>query len=131
MNTRISCATGLSLLSSSTSIMRSSLGLEPDSSSVSTSCTSNSRALTIRKHTFSDEIDRLGIESSYLVGTDAFSSASQTSGLPSEGARQSPRGDSDPPDDILGPLGNAERLNWLLKKRRRNSSSQRWISSIE
>ena len=56
-------------------------------------------------------------------------SASQTSGLPSEGARQSPRGDSEPPDEIFGPLGNAERLNWLAKKRRRNSSSQRWISA--
>ena len=29
------------------------------------------------------------------------------------GARQSPRGDSDPPWDTLGPLGSAERLNWL------------------
>src|SRR4029077_20286428 len=54
--------------------------------------------------------------------------ASQTSGLPSEGARQSPRGDREPPDEILGPLGRAERLNWLPKKRRRNSSSQWWIS---
>src|SRR5437764_150763 len=58
-----------------------------------------------------------------------FSSSSQTSGLPSDGARQSPRGDSDPPDEIFGPLGNAERLNWLLKKRRRNIASQRRISS--
>jgi hypothetical protein len=29
----------------------------------------------------------------------------------SDGARQSPRGDSDPPDEIFGPLGSAERLN--------------------
>src|SRR5262245_58726830 len=56
------------------------------------------------------------------------SSASQTSGLPSDGARQSPRGDREPPDDILGPLGRAERLNWLVKKRRRNKPSQCRIS---
>src|SRR5438477_5825543 len=62
------------------------------------------------------------------LGTLASSSASQTSGLPSDGARQSPRGDSEPPDEILGPLGRAERLNWLAKKRRRNSASQRRIS---
>ena len=42
--------------------MRSSVALEPNSDSVSTSCTSNSRALTIRKQTFSDEIDSVGIE---------------------------------------------------------------------
>ena len=45
----------------------------------------------------------------------ASSSASQASGLPSDGARQSPRGDSEPPDEIFGPLGSAERLNWLTK----------------
>src|SRR5437868_14495305 len=63
----------------------------------------------------------------WLSGT-ALSSASQASGLPSDGARQSPRGDSEPPDEILGPLGRAERLNWLAKKRRRNSANQRRIS---
>ena len=31
----------------------------------------------------------------------------------SEGARQSPRGDSDPPAETFGPFGRAERLNWL------------------
>ena len=46
----------------------------------------------------------------------------------SEGIRQSPRGDSAPPDEIFGPFGTAERLNWLAKKRFRNSSSQRLIS---
>src|SRR5476651_499189 len=61
-------------------------------------------------------------------GTVFSSSASHTSGEPSEGARQSPRGDSEPPDEILGPLGSAERLNWLAKKRRRNSASQWRIS---
>ena len=47
----------------------------------------------------------------YFSGTCWASSANHTSGLPSEGARQSPRGDSEPPDEILGPLGSAERLN--------------------
>ena len=62
------------------------------------------------------------------LGT-VLSSASHTSGLPSDGARQSPRGDSEPPEEILGPLGRAERLNWLVKKRRRNNSSQCRISA--
>ena len=60
----------------------------------------------------------------FLLSGTASSSASQTSGLPSDGARQSPRGDSEPPEEIFGPLGRAERLNWLVKKRRRNSASQ-------
>src|ERR1700760_3168028 len=47
----------------------------------------------------------------------------------SEGARQSPRGDSDPPADTFGPLGSAERLNWLnAEKRWMKTSSQRVIS---
>jgi len=47
------------------------------------------------------------------------------SALPSEGARQSPRGDRDPPVTTLGPLGRADRLNWLVwKKRIRNLCSQ-------
>ena len=45
--------------------------------------------------------------------------------MPSDGARQSPRGDRLPPPDTFGPFGMAERLNWLKpKNRRRNSSSQ-------
>ena len=44
-------------------------------------------------------------------GSAASSSASQTRALPSLGARQSPRGDSDPAGDTLGPLGIAVRLN--------------------
>jgi len=52
-------------------------------------------------------------------------SASQTVALPSDGARQSPRGDSEPPADTFGPFGIALRLNWLkAKKRRRNTSIQ-------
>jgi hypothetical protein len=40
-------------------------------------------------------------------------SSSQIRADRSEGARQSPRGDSEPPADTFGPLGIAERLNWL------------------
>jgi len=36
---------------------------------------------------------------------------------------------SPPPDEIFGPLGSADRLNWLVKKRRRNNSSQLRISA--
>jgi S1-C subfamily serine protease len=44
------------------------------------------------------------------------------------GARQSPRGESEPPELTLGPLGTAERLNWLVsKKRRTKTPSQRLI----
>ena len=48
--------------------------------------------------------------------------------MPSEGARQSPRGLSAPAVETFGPLGIADRLNWLnAKKRRRKTSSQRAI----
>src|SRR6266567_3974268 len=54
-------------------------------------------------------------------GTFRSRSSSQAAALESEGARQSPRGDSDPPAETFGPFGIAERLNWLnAKKRRRN-----------
>src|SRR6478672_1269329 len=53
-----------------------------------------------------------------LSGTPASSSSSQTFAVASEGARQSPRGDNDPPDEIFGALGKAERLNWLSSKKR-------------
>ena len=52
-----------------------------------------------------------------LSGTLSANSASQTLASRSEGARQSPRGDSEPPEEIFGPFGSAERLNWLAKKR--------------
>ena len=42
----------------------------------------------------------------------SISSSHTVAGI-SDGARQSPRGDSDPPWETLGPLGIAERLNWL------------------
>ncbi len=50
-----------------------------------------------------------------LLGTFASSSLSQVTADASDGMRQSPRGDSDPPATTLGPLGSAERLNWLAK----------------
>ena len=53
-----------------------------------------------------------------LSGTPASSSSSHTLAFASEGARQSPRGDNEPPDEIFGPLGSAERLNWLSWKKR-------------
>jgi hypothetical protein len=44
-------------------------------------------------------------------GTFACSSSIHTLAFPSEGARQSPRGDNEPPDEIFGPFGKADRLN--------------------
>jgi hypothetical protein len=41
-------------------------------------------------------------------GTFSFNSSSQTRAFPSDGVRQSPRGESEPPDEIFGPLGRAE-----------------------
>jgi hypothetical protein len=54
------------------------------------------------------------------------SSSSQIRADMSDGARQSPRGDSDPPADTLGPLGSAERLNWLNAKNRCTKTSSQW-----
>ena len=45
------------------------------------------------------------------LGQRRFSSASHTRALPSDGARQSPRGDSEPAGDTFGPFGIADRLN--------------------
>jgi hypothetical protein len=53
-----------------------------------------------------------------LSGTPPSSSSSHTLAFASDGARQSPRGDNEPPDEIFGPLGSAERLNWLSWKKR-------------
>ena len=47
-------------------------------------------------------------------GTLRRNSSSQMVASASLGARQSPRGDSEPPEPTLGPLGMAERLNWLI-----------------
>jgi NAD(P)-dependent dehydrogenase (short-subunit alcohol dehydrogenase family) len=51
--------------------------------------------------------------SRYSSGISRSISASQACADMSDGARQSPRGDNEPPCDTLGPLGSAERLNWL------------------
>ena len=48
------------------------------------------------------------------------------------GARQSPRGESEPPEPTFGALGIAVRLNWLVwKKRSRKTPSQCLISLSE
>src|SRR3546814_7854632 len=58
-------------------------------------------------------------------GKFRFSSSSHGVATPSEGARQSPRGDKAPPAETLGPLGSAERLNWLKPKKRLRKTSSR------
>ena len=45
------------------------------------------------------------------TGTFFSISASHTAAFPSDGARQSPRGDNDPPAETFGPFGIALRLN--------------------
>src|SRR5581483_6658389 len=45
-------------------------------------------------------------------------SCSQTVASLSLGARQSPRGESEPPEPTFGALGMHERLNWLVRKNR-------------
>ena len=62
------------------------------------------------RRTGSTGFRRRGDQSS---GTSRSISSSQVRADMSDGARQSPRGDSDPPCDTFGPLGNADRLNWL------------------
>ena len=59
-----------------------------------------------------------GDAAAYASGTFLRSSSSQTRALPSDGARQSPRGESEPPAATFGPFGMAERLNWLKPKKR-------------
>src|SRR5213594_4002711 len=56
-------------------------------------------------------------------------SASHGAAPLSEGARQSLRGERDPPEPTFGAFGSAERLNWLKRKNRsRKTRSQRRIS---
>ena len=65
-------------------------------------------------------------------GTFRRSSSSQAVASESLGARQSPRGEREPPEPTFGALGIAERLNWLMwKKRSRNTSSQCLMSASE
>src|SRR5918994_3775763 len=56
-------------------------------------------------------------------GKLASSSASHAAADASDGIRQSPRGESEPPATTLGPLGRAERLNWFAKKRREETAN--------
>ena len=63
-------------------------------------------------------------------GTLRSRSSSQAVALPSEGARQSPRGDNEPPADTFGPFGMAERLNWLKAKNRRKKTSSHFRISV-
>jgi hypothetical protein len=62
-----------------------------------------------------------------------WSSSSSRKGVavPSEGARQSPRGDRAPPPETFGPFGMAERLNWLKPKKRHRNSSQPLADVVE
>ena len=48
---------------------------------------------------------------SIYAGTLRRNSSSQIVASESLGARQSPRGESEPPEPTLGPLGSADRLN--------------------
>jgi hypothetical protein len=60
----------------------------------------------------------------HTSGTPSLSSWTQTSESTSAGARQSLRGDNEPPDPTFGVFGRHDRLNWLkLKKRYKNTSS--------
>ena len=49
---------------------------------------------------------------------------SHAAALESLGARQSPRGDSDPPLPTFGAFGIAERLNWLVRKKRSRNTPE-------
>src|SRR3954471_24686794 len=62
-------------------------------------------------------------------GTFCSSSASQSLALPSEGARQSPRGERLPPETTFGPFGIAERLNWLIWKKRKRKTCSHFLMS--
>src|SRR5205085_11996590 len=62
-------------------------------------------------------------------GTLRSNSSSQTAACASDGARQSPRGDKEPPEEIFGPFGNAERLNWLCSKNRTRKTRSHFLIS--
>jgi hypothetical protein len=71
------------------------------------------------------------VQLAYLPHGTFSKSASHAAAEESLGARQSPRGDSEPPELTFGPFGKAERLNWLVSKKRfRNTPSQRFISPM-
>ena len=63
-------------------------------------------------------------QGSQAGGTSRAISSSQRRGPTSEGIRQSPRGDREPPGTTFGPFGRVLRLNWFVVKRRTKTSSQ-------
>ena len=65
------------------------------------------------------------------AGTLARNSSSHTVAGESLGARQSLRGDSEPPEPIFGPFGIAERLNWLVWKKRFRKIPSQWRDFVE
>ena len=68
--------------------------------------------------TFGDGPNRTGTNAvvirGYLSGTFLRNSSSHTVASESLGARQSPRGLSEPPEPTFGPFGRQLRLNWLI-----------------
>jgi hypothetical protein len=83
------------------------------------------------RHSFSLATARsaAGVSAKSSPGTFSSSSASHVVASESLGARQSPRGDSDPPEPTFGPFGIALRLNCdCAKKRCRNTRNQRRTS---
>ena len=64
--------------------------------------------------------------SAQSAGTFFSMSASHTAALPSDGARQSPRGLNDPPCETFGPFGIADRLNCANPKKRRTKTTSHW-----
>src|SRR5688500_3419114 len=62
-------------------------------------------------------------------GTFRSSSSSQTFALPSDGARQSPRGERLPPETTFGPFGIAERLYWLIWKNLNRKTRSHFLMS--
>src|SRR6185369_13825979 len=72
--------------------------------------------------------DARGVARQSLSGTSARFS-SQVDALPSDGARQSPRGESEPPDPIFGEFGTALRLNWLVSRKRFKKTPSHFLTS--
>ena len=63
------------------------------------------------------------------AGTLARNSSSHAVAGESLGARQSPLGESDPPELTFGPFGTAERLNWLVSKNRLANTLSHFLMS--
>ena len=116
-----SSALGSSVATPSRTLLRAEAKLRIASSELPAERIFSAAAATVSVGSRRHRIDHLSPSSS---------SASQAVALPSLGARQSPRGDSEPPEPTFGAFGIAERLNWLVwKKRSRNTASHCLISS--